>query len=121
MHDSHRHETENAFDLLPSRVASLADDRTQELPMTVRIEKKGKVWTVIHSRPESRNAMDPESADALVAAFQQFDRDADAAVAVLWGEGGAVCAGWALKYRGTMIEDAKELHEIDYPLDERKP
>ena len=42
--------------------------------MTVRIEKKGKVWTVIHSRPESRNAMDPESADALVAAFQQFDR-----------------------------------------------
>ena len=30
--------------------------------------------------------MDPESADALVAAFTQFDKDADAAVAVLWGE-----------------------------------
>src|SRR5437868_9185229 len=88
--------------------------------MTVRIEKKGKVWTVIHSRPESRNAMDPESADALVAAFQQFDRDADAAVAVLWGEGGAFCAGWDLKYCATMIEDAKEIHEIDYPLDDRK-
>src|SRR5258706_3190021 len=27
--------------------------------MTVRIEKRGKVWTVIHSRPEARNAMEP--------------------------------------------------------------
>ena len=50
----------------------------------MRIEKKGGVWTVIHSRPEARNAMDPESADALVSAFQQFDRDKEAAVAVLW-------------------------------------
>jgi len=66
--------------------------------MTVRVEKKGRVWTVIHSRPQARNAMDPESADALVDAFTAFDRDADAAVAVLWGEGGAFCAGWDLKY-----------------------
>ena len=86
----------------------------------MRIEKKGKVWTVIHSRPEARNAMDPESADALVAAFQAFDKDPDAAVAVLWGEGGAFCAGWDLKYCATMIKDAKQLHEIDYPLDDRK-
>src|SRR5207253_1408228 len=68
--------------------------------MTVRIEKKGKVWTVIHSRAEARNAMDPESADALVAAFQEFDRSADAAVAVLWGEGGAFfgvyCRRWGV-------------------------
>ena len=33
--------------------------------MTVRIEKDGPVWTVIHDRPDARNAMDPESADAL--------------------------------------------------------
>src|SRR5436853_5880960 len=90
------------------------------LSMAVRIEKKARVWTVIHSRPEARNAMDPESADALVAAFTQFDRDADAAVAVLWGEGGAFCAGWDLKYCATMVEDAKLLREIDYPLDDRK-
>ena len=31
--------------------------------MSVRIEKSGSVWTVIHSRPEARNAMDPKSAD----------------------------------------------------------
>src|SRR6267378_3835112 len=65
----------------------------EEVAMTVRIEKKGRLWTVIHSRPQARNAMDPESADALVEAFTAFDRDADAAVAVLWGEGGAFCAG----------------------------
>ena len=87
--------------------------------MTVRIEKKGKVWTVIHSRPQARNAMDPESADALVDAFVAFDHDRDAAVAVLWGEGGAFCAGWDLKYGASLLEDPAPLREIDYPLDER--
>ena len=33
--------------------------------MTVRIEKDRAVWTIIHDRPEARNAMDPASADAL--------------------------------------------------------
>jgi hypothetical protein len=45
----------------------------KEIAVTVRIEKKGAVWTVIHDRPEARNAMDPESADALTAAFLEFD------------------------------------------------
>ena len=40
--------------------------------MTVRTEKSGPVWTVIHSRPNDRNAMDPASADALVAATSIF-------------------------------------------------
>src|SRR2546423_5597782 len=92
-----------------------------EVARAVRLEKKGRVWTVIHSRPQARNAMDPESADALVEAFRAFDADRDAAVAVLWGEGGAFCAGWDLKYCATMIKDAEELHAIDYPLDDRKP
>ena len=87
--------------------------------MTVRTEKQGKVWTVIHSRPEARNAMDPESAEALVEAFNAFDRDREAAVAVLWGEGGAFCAGWDLKYCASLIESPQELHAIDYPLDDR--
>ena len=81
--------------------------------MTVRIEKKGRVWTVIHSRPQARNAMDPESADALVEAFNAFDRDAEAAVAVLWGEGGAFCAGWDLKYGASLMENPEPLHAID--------
>ena len=43
--------------------------------MTVRVEKAGQVWTVIHDRPEARNAMDPASAEALTAAFLEFDAD----------------------------------------------
>src|SRR2546428_8563290 len=93
----------------------------EEVAMTVRIEKKGRVWTVIHSRPQARNAMDPESADALVEAFTAFDRDADAAVAVLWGEGGAFCAGWDLKDCGSLVQDPTPDHDIDYPLDDRHP
>ena len=42
--------------------------------MTVTVERNGSVTTVIHARPEARNAMDTESADALVAAFLAFDR-----------------------------------------------
>jgi len=78
--------------------------------MTVRIEKQGAVWTVIHDRPQARNAMDPQSADELAAAFLQFDADKDASVAVFWGAGGAFCSGWDLKYVSTL--------DADYPLGE---
>jgi len=88
--------------------------------MTVRTEKSGPVWTVIHSRPNDRNAMDPASADALVAALQSFDADAAADVAVLWGEGGAFCAGWDLKYASSLKGD-KPLASLDFPIDGGKP
>jgi enoyl-CoA hydratase len=84
--------------------------------MVVRVEKSGPVWTVIHSRPEARNAMDPASADALVAAFQCFDADATADVALLWGEGGAFCAGWDLKYAAS-LEGDNPLSGLDFPPD----
>ena len=56
--------------------------------MSVRIERAGPVWTVIHDRPEARNAMDPQSADALTQAFLEFDADKDASVAVFYGAAG---------------------------------
>jgi enoyl-CoA hydratase len=59
----------------------------------VRTEKAGNVTTVILSRPDRRNAVDRDTADALVAAFEAFERDEEARVAVLWGEGGTFCAG----------------------------
>ena len=60
--------------------------------MTVEIEKDGEIWTIIHNRPEARNAMDPVSAEELVVAFKEFDKS-HAKVAVFYGEGGAFCAG----------------------------
>ncbi|MGL1204066.1 enoyl-CoA hydratase-related protein, partial [Vibrio parahaemolyticus] len=52
---------------------------------------------VVLSRPQQRNAVDHDHAEALYEAFLAFDRDAKARVAVFWGEGGAFCAGWDLK------------------------
>ena len=84
--------------------------------MTVRIEKAGPVWTVIHSRPEARNAMDPASAEALYNAFLDFENDDSASVAVFWGEGGAFCSGWDLKHASTLNE-LQPLSEYNLPRD----
>jgi len=88
--------------------------------MAVRVEKSGTVWTVIHSRPEARNAMDANSADALVAAFEAFDADAAADVAVFWGEGGAFCAGWDLKSVSS-LDQGNPVGGLDFPKDGGKP
>jgi enoyl-CoA hydratase len=61
--------------------------------VAVRTEAGGPVVTVILSRPQRRNAVDRETAAALVEAFEGFERDREARVAVLWGEGGDFCAG----------------------------
>ena len=82
--------------------------------MTVRIEKSGSVWTVILSRPKARNAMNPESADALQEAFLEFEKDENAFVSVFWGEGGAFCAGWDLKHAASLEGDRPQ-SELDFP------
>lgn len=64
---------------------------------SVRIERAGPVWTVILSRPQRRNAVDRFTAAQLADAFRSFEADAEARVAVLWGEGGSFCAGADLK------------------------
>ncbi len=74
--------------------------------MPVEIDKESDIWTIIHNRPEARNAMDPDSADALVEAFEAFDRS-EAKVAVFWGAGGAFCAGWDLKYAASLADPEK--------------
>ena len=61
--------------------------------MTVRAEKKGRVTTIVLARPDRRNAVDRETAQALADAFRAFDADEGADVAVLFGEGGTFCAG----------------------------
>ena len=87
--------------------------------MPVRTELNAAVWTVIHSRPESRNAMDPDSAAALYDAFRAFDADESAHVAVFWGEGGAFCSGWDLKHAAA-LSGADALDPFDFP-DEGDP
>ncbi|MDI5961803.1 crotonase/enoyl-CoA hydratase family protein [Streptantibioticus silvisoli] len=69
--------------------------------MSVHVERRGPVTTVVLSRPQCRNAVDGPTAAALADAFRAFDADPDAAAAVLWGAGGTFCAGADLKAIGT--------------------
>src|SRR6516225_6643068 len=82
--------------------------------MAVRVDRCDRVLTVIHSRPEARNAVDPEHAEAFYEAFVAFDKDDATDVAVFWGEGGAFCAGADLKRVAT--RDNKKLRQaLDFP------
>jgi len=63
----------------------------------VLVERNGAITTVIINRPEARNAVDNETAEALAEAFRNFDTDPEQKVAVLTGAGGFFCAGADLK------------------------
>lgn len=76
--------------------------------MNVRVERQGPVTTVILDRPRARNAVNGPTALALYEAFEEFDRDESASVAVLWGDHGTFCAGADLKAMGT--PDSNPLH-----------
>jgi enoyl-CoA hydratase/carnithine racemase len=65
--------------------------------VSVRVERRGAVATVVLSRPEVRNAVDRETAQELADAFRAVEADRDVSAAVLWGEGGTFCAGADLK------------------------
>lgn len=67
----------------------------------VRVERSGAVTTVIMNRPQARNAVNGPAAAELFVAFEEFEADDTASVAVLWGDGGTFCAGADLKAFGT--------------------
>jgi enoyl-CoA hydratase len=74
----------------------------------VRVERDGAVTTVIMNRPEARNAVNGPAAAELFAAFDEFEKDDSASVAVLWGDNGTFCAGADLKAFGT--SDSNPVH-----------
>jgi enoyl-CoA hydratase len=63
----------------------------------VRVTDDGPVRIVTIDRPQRRNAVDSVTAAQLLAAFEAFDADETASVAVLTGSGGCFCAGADLK------------------------
>ncbi|WP_428385889.1 crotonase/enoyl-CoA hydratase family protein [Nevskia ramosa] len=64
---------------------------------TVHLERRSPLLIVTIDRPEVRNCVDRPTADALAAAFRDFDADAELSVAILTGAGGHFCAGADLK------------------------
>lgn len=73
------------------------DEPSTHPPEPVRVERDGPVSVVVIDRPERRNAVDRATAAGLLAAFEEFDADPGASVAVLTGAGGTFCAGADLK------------------------
>jgi enoyl-CoA hydratase len=80
--------------------------------LPVRIDRDGDVLVVTIDRPEVRNSIDRATAEALVAAFRDFDGDDTLSVAVLAGAGGTFCAGADL--RG--VDGLRAEPEGDAPL-----
>lgn len=65
--------------------------------MTVTVDRRGPAFLVGINRPEVRNAVDGPTAQALARAFESFESDDEALVGILFGHGGAFCAGADLK------------------------
>ena len=86
--------------------------------MTLTVERDGPVTTFVRNRTEARNAMDPASAELLTEAFLDFDRDDSQFVAVLWGAGGAFCAGFDLKYAASQLGQKNPMAALDFPAGE---
>lgn len=74
-------------------------DSTQTQAATVHTEiiHHGEIWHIQIQRPKVRNCVDRPTADLLEMAFDRFDRDPVAKVAILSGAGGHFCAGADLK------------------------
>jgi enoyl-CoA hydratase/carnithine racemase len=65
--------------------------------MAVRLDVDGRVALVTIDRPEARNAIDPETSQALNDAFLRVEQDDDVWASVITGTGEVFCAGADLK------------------------
>ena len=64
---------------------------------TILVDRDQDIVVITINRPEVRNAVDAPTAEALVHAFREYDRDDRLSVAVLTGAAGTFCAGADLK------------------------
>lgn len=71
--------------------------RTTDGLGSLEVERRGATTVVTIDRPAVRNAVDSHTAAALREAFEAFDADEAASVAVLTGADGQFCAGADLK------------------------
>ena len=77
---------------------------------TILTDRDQDVLIVTINRPEVRNAVDIATSAVLLRAFEEYERDDGASVAVLTGAGGTFCAGADLKaiaagQRRRLVED----------------
>jgi enoyl-CoA hydratase len=72
----------------------------------VTYERRGAAAVITIDRPERRNAVDPSTADQLLAGYRDFESDDDARILILTGAGeDAFCAGADLKSVAAAMDD----------------
>lgn len=71
----------------------------------VELDRRGHILVITLNRPEKRNAMDRELADALDDALNLLDDDDDLWCGVLTGTGPVFCAGSDLQANGDYVTD----------------
>ncbi|MEZ5211279.1 crotonase/enoyl-CoA hydratase family protein [Gordonia sp. PP30] len=81
----------------------------EDIAELVRYESDGSVVTITINRPHVRNCVDGPTSHALRAAFERFEADGDAKVAILTGAGGTFCAGADL----TAVGDPDRRNDLD--------
>ena len=88
-----------------------AAGRRRQMSDKVSYERVGAAALLTITRPERRNAVDPETADALLEGYQRFVEDDEARVLVLTGDEKAFCAGADLKSVTEATTDEKLAEE----------
>jgi enoyl-CoA hydratase len=94
--------------------------------MPLTIEHIDAVTVVTLDRPQVRNAVDTDTAQALYDAFMAFDADLNARVAVFHGAHGHFCAGWDLQYGAQMAASGNVggqslLSNLEFQADDAQP
>src|SRR4051794_16553816 len=79
----------------------------------IRLERQGGVGRVILARPERKNVIDREMADALFAAFGQFESDPQVRIVQLLGEGDDFCAGMDIEAMSRLLSATPDAHRED--------
>jgi methylglutaconyl-CoA hydratase len=95
------------------------------MPKTITLDRNGQVLEISLSRPQSKNAFDPEMVQELEAAFRAANLDPDLRAIALTGQGEVFCSGGDLKWMKESIsftpeqnlQDAQNVYRMFETLD----
>lgn len=79
----------------------------------VRVRRDGPAGRVVLARPEQRNVLDRETAEALAAALDELEQDNTVHVVVLTGEGADFCAGADNEALAELLDGTAEAQRED--------
>ena len=79
----------------------------------IRVERRGSIGRVVLARPERKNAIDREMAEALFEAFGRCESDPQVRIVHLTSDGDDFCAGLDVAALARMLDDPPETQRAD--------